>query len=76
MTALDVVPTTCVNPDHDHDAIIDPTGDGVPTTNRCNDCKRPTHYDRSQEDYFHDSIDPTDACFLAGPNFDNPCREA
>lgn len=70
-----VVRTTCVNPDHDHDAITDSRG-GDPTSNLCNDCARPLHYDRSQGDYFHNSLDPEHACFLAGPNVENPCRDA
>lgn len=69
---IGLAPSACINPTHDHDAIISPGGMD-PDTNLCNDCKRPCHYDRSQEDYFHDSPDPAHACFLAGPNADNPC---
>lgn len=67
-----LVTVDCANPTHDHDAITDPDGFSDPTSNLCNDCKTPLHYDRTQEWYFHNSMD-VPACFLSGPNPVNPC---
>jgi hypothetical protein len=63
-----IAPVRCTNPTHDHDAITDPGGSSDPTSNLCNDCKEPMHYDRTQEWYFHNDPDPAKACFLSGPN--------
>jgi len=62
----ELIPSACINPDHDHTTTVDREGMEVdpPIPMRCNHCYVPTHYDEGTGWYHHDDPDDDD-CFLA-----------